>query len=168
MRITYDRITNNYQSKDEKQFRYFFIDPHVHSSSTTTKHFSWKIWNSQYDNKNYKKKKNQILVLENETRLKIKWIFFPNSFHLNYIIINVCLKHSKYLVFTLCTFTRIFLQFLFLKKLNWIVTQYYHYLQLLYLFFIVKKKAMETMVWIFKYAQWIYKKIRKRNVLIEM
>jgi hypothetical protein len=53
--------------------------PHVHPSSTTTKHLSWKILKPKCDKRNYKKI-CQILKLGNEMKLKIKWITFPTLF----------------------------------------------------------------------------------------
>jgi hypothetical protein len=60
--------------KKEKMLFY----PHVHPSSTTTKHLSWKILKPKCDNKNYKR--CQILKLESEMRLKNKWIIVPTLF----------------------------------------------------------------------------------------
>ncbi len=55
-----------------------FFNPHVHPSSTTTKHLSWKKIKVKCDNKKYKR--CQILNFENEMRLKVEWITFPTLF----------------------------------------------------------------------------------------
>ncbi len=69
---------HNYQPQDEKNKLMVFC-PHVHSSSTTTKHLSWKILKPKCDNKNYRKL-CQTFKLENEMKQKIKWITFPTFF----------------------------------------------------------------------------------------
>jgi hypothetical protein len=55
-----------------------FFNPCVHPSSTTKKYLSWKILKPKCDNKYYEK--CQIIKLEIEMRLKIKWITFATLF----------------------------------------------------------------------------------------
>jgi hypothetical protein len=54
---------HKYQSQDEKKIGCFF-DPHVHPSSTITKHLSWKFFKPKCNNTICKK--CQILKLESE------------------------------------------------------------------------------------------------------
>jgi hypothetical protein len=65
---------------------------YTHQAQQEKKNFSWKILKPKCDNK--RKKRCQILKLENEMKIKIKWITFVTLFtEIHPFITNGYFKH---------------------------------------------------------------------------